>query len=500
MTQFLRLISLLCCLTAGVCAHESRPNILFIILDDWGWRDAGAYGSTWVNTPGFDRLAREGVLFNHAFTSNPKCSPSRASILTGRNAWQLREGNVHYSDFPAGLPVYPDLLEKAGYAVGYTGKGWGPGFYDKAGFTRNPAGPHYNMITHDVPATGIKLVDYAANFAHFLSERGDKPFCFWLGAHEPHRPYERDSGLRTGRDPAEVKLPAYYPDDEVIRRDLQDYALEVEYADHQVVRTLEILEDQGLLDDTLIIMTSDHGMPFPRVKGQIFEDGFRLPMVARWGDHLPAGSAIDTFVNLRDLAPTFLAAAGIPAPPTMTGRNLLPLLTGEETPSPTGDFMLIGKERHDIGRPFDQGYPVRAIRTKEWLYVRNYEPERWPAGNPETDYGNCDSSPSKDRLKYHLGHYYELSFGLRPEAMLYHLPTDPECLENLANDPTKAEVLRTLNDQMENALLAEGDPRMLGLGDVFDSVPFLGPRNEKGYDYWLKRQLGWPGGLGSVNK
>jgi N-sulfoglucosamine sulfohydrolase len=104
-----------------------RPNILFIIADDWSWGHAGAYGCQWIKTPAFDRLAREGVLFNNTFTNNPKCSPCRASILTGRNTWQLEEAMCHYGIFRAKWPVYPDVMERAGYQVGHTGKGWGPG-------------------------------------------------------------------------------------------------------------------------------------------------------------------------------------------------------------------------------------------------------------------------------------------------------------------------------------------------------------------------------------
>src|SRR4029079_12899755 len=121
-------------------ADKRPPNILFLIADDWGWRHAGAYGCNWVKTPTFDRVAREGVLFRNCFTSNPKCSPCRASILTGRNTWQLREAGSHNGLFPAGFEVYPDLLEQAGYFVGLTGKGWGPGdFRTQAKRTRNPA-------------------------------------------------------------------------------------------------------------------------------------------------------------------------------------------------------------------------------------------------------------------------------------------------------------------------------------------------------------------------
>src|SRR6185437_16982076 len=149
----------------------ARPNILFIIFDDWGHRDAGAYGSTWVKTPNFDRIAREGIRFDNCFTSNPKCSPCRASILTGRNTWQLEEACCHHGIFPSKFAVYPDLLEKDGYTVGLTGKGWGPGDFAAGGFKRNPAGPNFDQFTTKPPSKVISKNDFARNFEAFLKQR-----------------------------------------------------------------------------------------------------------------------------------------------------------------------------------------------------------------------------------------------------------------------------------------------------------------------------------------
>ena len=179
-------------------SKTTRPNILFCIADDWGWPHAGAYGSKWMTTPAFDRIASEGVLFNNCFTSNPKCSPCRASILTGRNTWQLEEATNHYGVFPNKWAVYPDVLEQSGYLVGYTGKGWGPGDAKAGGFTRNPAGPEFAKHTAEPPFRFISNKDYAANFEVFLEHRQPgQPFCFWLGGHEPHRAYERECPNRS---------------------------------------------------------------------------------------------------------------------------------------------------------------------------------------------------------------------------------------------------------------------------------------------------------------
>lgn len=472
-------------------AADARPNILFIIFDDWGWQHAGAYGCDWVKTPNFDRLAKEGLLFKNAFTSNPKCSPCRASILTGRNTWQLEEASCHNGIFPSKFAVYPDLLEQAGYTVGLTGKGWGPGDFKSTGFKRNPAGPSFDQHKMaEVPASGIGKIDYAKNFETFLQQKpADKPFCFWMGFHEPHRPYELNSGVKLGKKMEEVKVPAYLPDVPTVRSDLADYAIEVEYADGHIGRAVKALEAAGQLENTLIVVTSDHGMPFPYVKGQIFEDGFHLPLAMRWGKVIKPGRVVEDFINVRDFAPTWMELAGLKPHEQMTGKSLLNLLRSEKSGQvePERNVMLVGKERHDLGRPNDWGYPVRAMRTKDYLYVHNYFPDRWPVCNPETDFGNCDPGPTKEVIKALGGYYYELCFGKRPADALYKLTDDPECIRNLANDPAYTQVMEDMQYRMMNILRAEQDPRALGNGAIFDTYKYTAGR-QKAYDTWLKAQ------------
>ena len=261
LTSFLYLIS------ARSERPRARPNILLAIADDWSYEHAGVYGSEWVKTPTFDRIAREGVLFHNAFTSNPKCSPSRASMLTGRNTWQLEEPVNHFGVFSVKYCVYTDLLEEAGYFVGYTGKGWGPGDHEAGGFKRNPAGRAFNRHQLDPPLPFISGLDYAANFEAFLEARDpNQPFCFWYGGQEPHRGFEQGAGIRSGKRLEAVELLAYYPDSDLIRSDLLDYSLEVEWFDGQLGQMIRILEERGELENTFVLVTSDHGMPFPRVK------------------------------------------------------------------------------------------------------------------------------------------------------------------------------------------------------------------------------------------
>ena len=489
------LVAFVTCLLACApsrAAETKRPNILFIIFDDLGWQHVGSYGCDWVKTPGFDRVCKEGVRFTHAFTSNPKCSPCRATALCGRNTWQLEQAVSHNGYFPANFEVYPDLLEKAGYSVGLTGKGWGPGdFKTVAKRSRNPAGPSFDDAHAEPPTNGISKIDYAKNFEAFLAQRKkDAPFCFWMGFHEPHRPYELHSGTRLGKKLEDVVVPSYLPDVGAVRGDLADYAIEVEYADAHISKALAALEAAGELENTLVVVTSDHGMPFPYVKGQIHEDGFHIPMAVRWGAVVKPGRVVDDLINMRDLAPTFMEAAGLKPHAQMTGQSLLNLLKSERSGwvENRGE-MLIGKERHDIGRPHDQGYPVRAIRTKDFLYVHNFNPERWPVCDPETDFGNCDPGPTKEVLKA-LGpgnYYYELSFGKRPADELYSLVDDPEAVHNLANDLAYSGTMTQLRDRMMMLLKQEQDPRALGKQAIFDTYPYVGSRT-KGYETWLKKQ------------
>ncbi|MCA9137507.1 MAG: sulfatase [Planctomycetales bacterium] len=485
----LRLLTCLILFSVSVTFAADRPNILFIIADDASRDSMGVYGSQYVKTPNFDRIAKEGVLFTNAYNCNPKCAPARACLLTGRYSWQLEEACNHNPFLSAKWKFYPYLLEDSGYFVGYTGKGWGPGVWNgidggKSGFkSDNPAGHAWSKRTLKPPYQGISNTDYAANFDDFLSEQpDDKPFCFWFGTREPHRGYGKDNWKLDGRDLSEVTVPAYYPDNETIRGDLADYAIEVEWYDKHIGLALQHLEKRGRLDNTLIIATSDHGMPFPRVKGQIYDDGFHVPLAARWGNKIQPGRTVTDFVTFPDLAPTLMEVAGLPSPEQMTGQSFLPQLLSKDSGriDPERDHTLLGKERHDIGRTdgdlLSVGYPARAIRNDEYLYVQNFKSDRWPVGDPQFDFLNCDSSPTKTFLQSLSQSdpqyfFYELSFGKRPAEELYDMRSDPGCVNNLAALAAYSEIKQNLWNQMKAELTAQGDPRILGQGDIFDYYP-----------------------------
>jgi N-sulfoglucosamine sulfohydrolase len=470
------------------CAAEepARPNVLFVIADDWSVH-AGAYGTSWINTPGFDRVAREGLLFNNAFTPNAKCAPSRAIVLTGRHSWQLEEAGNHMAYFPLKFKSYPEALAEHGYFVGTTGKGWGPGgAHDADGRPRAICGTPFQQRKARPPASAMSTNDYAANFIDFLDAAPEgRPWCFWFGSSEPHRPYEYGAGVaKGGKQLGDVdRVPDYWPDNETVRNDMLDYAFEVEHVDRHLVRMLEEIERRGRLDNTLVVVTSDHGMPFPRLKGQAYLDSNRVPLAVRWpaGIRHP-GRVIDDFVDFTDLAATFLDAAGVEwsesgmAP--LTGRSWRPIFESDKSGrvDPSRDHVLIGKERHDVGRPGDVGYPIRGLVRDGFLYLKNYKPDRWPAGNPETGYLNTDGSPTKTvileaRRRDPADRFWALNFGKRPAEELYDLRNDPDCVRNLAGDEAYAERRARMHEQMTAKLKEQGDPRMFGKGDVFDRYP-----------------------------
>ncbi|MCA9037260.1 MAG: sulfatase, partial [Planctomycetaceae bacterium] len=457
-----------------------RPNILFCIADDASWLHMGAYGCNWVQTPAFDRVAREGLLFTRAYTPNAKCAPSRACILTGRNPWQLEAACNHWPYFPPEFRTWAEVLGEHGYHAGMTGKGWAPGVAkDENGKLRQLAGKPWQAKKKQPPTKAISNNDYAANFTEFLNANPDeKPWCFWYGSTEPHRGYEYGTGVSVGgKSLADIdEVPPFWPDNEVIRNDMLDYALEIEHFDTHLNRMLSELEERGILENTIVVVTADNGMPFPRIKGQEYELSNHLPLAIMWKNGIQKpGRIVDDLVSFIDFAPTFLEAAEVEWQPSgmspSPGHSLVSSIFTVSQQSEQGprlrDFLLIGKERHDIGRPEDQGYPIRGVVKGDYLYIRNFETDRWPAGNPETGYLNCDGSPTKTEIlnarRYgaDTAGRWQLSFGKRPSEELYLLTQDRYCLRNLAAVPAFDDIRQNLAETMTTALKSEGDPRIL---------------------------------------
>jgi len=510
--------------SAGRAAE--RPNILFAFADDWG-RYASAYAALEpggpcdiVNTPNFDRIARQGVLFTHAFVNAPSCTPCRSSILSGQYFWRTGLGAIlQGAIWDDTIPSYPLLLRDAGYHIGYTYKVWSPGRPRDAPYGGNRyayarRGSHLNGYSQFVSGQADQdaakrqvMGEVRDNFRDFLAARDGRPFCYWFGPTNPHRKWVRGSGNRLwGLKPDDLKgkLPAYLPDVPIVRQDFCDYLGEAQAFDASLGVFLNELERIGELDRTLIVVSGDHGIPgFPRGKCNLYDLGVEVALAIRWPQHAPAGRVVDDFVCLPDLAPTFLEAAGLTPPGVMTGRSLLPVLSAPRggLVDPSRDHVLVGRERHvAAARHGDLPYPQRAIRTADFLYIRNFCPDRWPMGigpgfglpagslpsyeqlreNTFAAFADCDASPTKAWLLTHrddtgMKAHVDFAFGRRPAEELYDIRKDPDSMRNVAADPDYAATRKQLAACLLAALEQTGDPRVLGDGATFDRPPYAGP-------------------------
>lgn len=483
--------------------NSQNPNILFAISDDQSFPHAGAYGCEWVETPAFDEIARRGLLFTNCYTPNAKCAPSRSCIVTGRNSWQLESAGNHVCYFPKKYKTFCEALaESSKYKVGFTGKGVAP--VKAPG--RHLTGELWNEVHSEPPTLGISSIDYAANFARFLNEKpAGRPFCFWYGAMEPHRTYEYGSGIiKGGKSCDQIKtVPGYWPDSETVRADMLDYALEIEHFDKHLGRMLRLLEERGELENTLVVVTSDNGMPFPRCKGAEYEASNHLPLAIMWADGIQTpGRLITDYVSFIDFAPTFLELAGVNNPfntgmQPIEGRSLTPIFNSSERGrvEPQRDYVLLGQERHDVGRPNDVGYPIRSILKEGMLYIHNFEPTRWPMCDPVTGYLNTDGGPTKTVVlemsrNGHSKKYWRLCFGKRGAEELYDVRNDPDCLNNLINNMNYRSQIQDLRRKLFLELKAQNDPRMRGMGSTFDEYLYADAKFRDFYNKYLRGEIG----------
>lgn len=491
----LALLAAAACLLLSGCPSgvgADRPNILFAIWDDVSYPHVSAAGSTMVSTPAFDRLAAEGVMFRNAYAPAPGCSPTRAAFLTGRHIWMIEQAGTHASSFPAAYVSYQDLLEGAGYAVGYTGKPWGPGRWEKSGRTRNPAGPAYLERTADPPYSGMRNWDYAGNFEDFYERKPEgRPFSFWVGGSEAHRRFEKGSWKKAGKRLEDAEVPPFLPDVPEVREDLLDYAVEIEWFDSQVGRILDYLDAKGELDSTLVIFTSDNGMAFPRAKANLYDYGIHMPLAVRWAGPGRPGRTVDDIVQFVDLTATIIDVAGVRhpgGPSALAGRSIRGILeSGDDgLVDATRTRAYSGRERHSSSRWNNLTYPQRSVRTPQHLYIRNFKPQRWPAGAPQKygpdgtleemhgAYHDIDASPTLTRLiegrnEDGVREYLDWAVGKRPAEELFDLEADPGCIDNLATKAENADLLAGLRDELDAYLRKTGDPRATGNGAIWDS-------------------------------
>ena len=494
-----------------------RPNILFAISDDQSFAHTSFLGSKFVQTPAFDKIAREGVYFSNCYAGSPGCAPSRSSLVTGRYHWQNEQSGQHASSWMKKYIPFIDLLDDNGYATGRTGKGVGPFYYardenDSLWRKTNAGGEEHSKIRldkegdlNDHHAKGISKLNYFENFKFFMENvREDKPFFFWYGAYEPHRVYEKDSWKRMGKNPEDVEVPGFLPDDELIRGDILDYAVEIEWFDLHLQRMLEYLEKKGELENTIVIVTADNGMPFPRAKANCFEYGVHVPLAIRFPKNFPGDRVVEDPVSFIDFTPTILEITNTSSESMLpiSGRSILNILKSKKqgVVDTSKKYVLAGRERHSSSRYKNWGYPQRVIRGKEYIYIWNIKPERWPAGapqkyNPEKPsvllpmngldnsgkfipdaaFTDIDDCPAKTFIIENYNNeeirpYFDLAHGKRPEVELYNVREDPFCLNNLAGKSEYKEVENELKRELMRELKRTEDPRVVGPDtEIFDS-------------------------------
>lgn len=219
-------------------------------------------------------------------------------------------------------------------------------------------------------------------------------------------------------------------------------------------------------------------MNFPRAKCNLYDYGTKTPLAVMWKDKIKGGLEVTDFVTLADLAPTFMEAAGMKPLPEMTGRSWIPILNaGKSGRVDNRQYILSGRERHGWIRENGKGYPMRAIRTDDWLYIRNYAPDLWPTADPKSRNLSKFEGATGPSLIAMLdepeknAELIRLAFGKRPPEELYDLRNDPDQFKNLAGQPEYAETRKLLAGKLEQELKATADPRAFGKGDVFDSYP-----------------------------
>ncbi len=469
------LTGILSCTNTEVQQEKAiKPNILILMSDNHSWNHLGCYGDPVLKTPIIDKLAIEGIRFTNAYCSAPSCAPARAAMLAGQDFFRLEEAANLWGSFPDKFRVYTDILEESGYLVGYEGKGWGPGDHESGGWKRNPAG------------------DKFYSFEEFYNEKKrGQPFCYWFSSRDPHRPYKSDGWKEFGEDIEKIVVPPYLPDHPEVKKDIGDYYAEIQTFDRDVGSYIQLLREMGELEKTLIIVCSDNGWQMPKGLANLYDFGTRIPLIVHMPSRFRGGRVVDDFISLNDFAPTFLELAGVRIPDEMNARSFLNILDSEKegVVDETRDHMVTGRERHAFVRMNGAGYGARACRTKDFLYIRNYDYESWPAGDPPL-YGDVDAHMLqypcgtktymlKNKDEAGVKELFESAFGKRPEEELYDLNADPFQMNNVAYSERYKHVKEKLAVKLSAYLKANSDPRELGL-----KMKWLGTRYYAEKDFY----------------
>ncbi len=417
-------------------ATPAKPNIIVFISDDHSQLDSEAYGSTEARTPNMAKLAAEGLKFTHAFVASPACGPSRTALLTG--LWPARNGaEPNHRRKNPDVASLPPALHALGYEVAAIGKVAHIDYAKDHGFDYVEG-----------PTPGFE--DTTA-VARFLTERdSSKPLCLFVGTRHPHTVWSTELTY----DPAAVKIPPTHFDDPVARAERARYLTDVTKADDLLGAVRELVREK-IPGDTLFIYTADHGAALPFAKWSLYDAGIRVPLIVAWPGHLKPGTTSDAMVCWPDLLPTFIELAGGQVPAGLDGRSFAGVLRGTATTHRERIFAT-----HSGDGDFNV-YPIRAVRTRDWKYIRNLHPEfqyhtyMSRATGPhrplfwDTWLAAAKTNPVAAAV---VNRYIQ-----RPAEELYDLNTDPFELHNLAAEPDQAERLASMRAELDSWMKQQGD-------------------------------------------
>ncbi|MDB5274009.1 MAG: hypothetical protein JWO58_2376 [Chitinophagaceae bacterium] len=429
---------------------SKTPNIVFILSDDHSASFLGIYGNPDLKTPNIDKLGKDGIVFTKAFTTAPQCVPSRAAIMTGRS--QVEIGMTRFSaPLPADIKAYPEYLRESGYYTGICGRTFhldGNRLPQESGTVYDANGLETFKNRVDYLKITQNLDEIQKQYTDFLDQAPkDKPFFIQVGFSDPHRIFD---AREYEPDPQTIKLPSYFPDTKLLREDLAGYYGEVQRLDVSVGRVLDELKKRGLEENTLVVFMGDNGAALIRGKGTLHRLGIHVPLIARYPGHIKPGQVSNALVSGIDIAPTFLSAAGITVPSSMTGKNLLPAFEGKAYEGHA--YVLSARSAHGQGLPtnsshFDLG---RTVFNHKYKLIYN---ALWQIPYTPVDFASLPFWYDLQQLNADGrldDKWDELLFAeRRPLFELYDLEKDPEEFTNLSGKAA----YKSIEDELKAKLL-----------------------------------------------
>ncbi len=429
----------------------SQPykNVLLLIADDWSPL-AGCYGSPVIQTPHVDTLAHGATRFSNAYCTSPSCAASRANILTGHyshtHGQYGHSHSIHNFHTAETMPSIPCQLGEAGFATGIIGK-----------LHVQPQSVY--PWTHDlqkVPGSPRNVSQMASMATEFFADIGDRPFYLHMGFTDPHRDFgnqrEYEGVEETRYSADEVPVPDFLPDHPAVRTELADYYQSISRLDFGFGLAIKALHDAGRAHDTMIIVMSDHGMPFPGAKASSFDSGHHCPLlIARPG---AAEVECDALVNWSNIAPTIFDWCGVQSPVGLPEQSMLPIL---DQPHPQGwDETFTSHTFHEV----TNYYPYRALRSRKYKYVRNLYPELTRPLPSDLWASPTWQAVIGERLEM-MGKRPTHGFLHQQAEALFDVEADPVEANNLIDEPSLQGVAERMRSKVRQFRMATQDPWVL---------------------------------------